>query len=55
MARNRILTASLAASMLLLTVTGARTRPVWMPFGTPQASAPATDGAAHSGQSNTAD
>ena len=47
MVRNRFFTASVAASMLLLTATGARTRPVWMPFDAVQAAAPATDGAAH--------
>jgi hypothetical protein len=48
MVRNRFFTASIAASMLLLTATGARTRPVWMPFDALQATAPATNGAARS-------
>lgn len=46
MVRNRFFTASIAASMLLLTATGASTRPVWMPFDVLQATAPATDRAA---------
>jgi hypothetical protein len=48
MVRNRFFTASIAASMLLLTATGARTRPVWMPFDALQATASATDSAARS-------
>ena len=46
MVRNRFFTASIAASMLVLTATGARTRPVWMPFDALQAAAPAADRAA---------
>lgn len=46
MVRNRFFTASIAATMLLLTATGARTRAVWMPFDALQMVAPATDGAA---------
>jgi len=45
MVRNRFFTASIAASMLLLTATGASTRPVWMPFNALQTTAPATDAA----------
>ncbi len=45
MARNRFLTASVAASMLLLTATGARTRPVWMPFDARQTAVRVSNGA----------
>jgi len=46
MVRNRFFTASIAASMLVLTATGARSRAVWMPFEAAQAVAPASDAAA---------
>ena len=44
MVRNRFFTASIAAGMLVLTATGARSRAVWMPADAVQAIAPATDG-----------